>query len=339
MNLNINFGEILSKSWKIILKFKILWIFGILAGCGARTGASYNYNLNSADFRNSNWFSGYEFSRAEYLLRQFWNQAWTRYAWLIWLFVILLIVMLLLRFALGVIGKTALIKGASRADSGAETLRFAQLWRDGTFFFWRMTGLKLVFTLPFWIIDLILLAGMLFSGYMLLTSNLPPLPGIGIFTFFLMLLCVMWIFSILVNWILEQSSNALVIEDLGIAKSIARGWEVFKKAWLSIIAFSIILAVLSFIVSIVVAIPIILVAIPLVFAAATRLLPAGWIISFAVGGSVILFPVILIIMGLLQAYIQTVWTLVFIRITVPSSAVSNSPTDFQGNPLTPNPLI
>ena len=30
----MDFGEILSKAWKIIWKFKILWIFGILTSCG-----------------------------------------------------------------------------------------------------------------------------------------------------------------------------------------------------------------------------------------------------------------------------------------------------------------
>ena len=31
----MNYGEILSKAWKIIWKNKILWLFGILAGCSA----------------------------------------------------------------------------------------------------------------------------------------------------------------------------------------------------------------------------------------------------------------------------------------------------------------
>ena len=31
----MNYGEILKKTWKIIWKHKILWLFGILAGCGA----------------------------------------------------------------------------------------------------------------------------------------------------------------------------------------------------------------------------------------------------------------------------------------------------------------
>lgn len=31
----MDYGEVLSKAWKIIWKHKILWLFGILASCGA----------------------------------------------------------------------------------------------------------------------------------------------------------------------------------------------------------------------------------------------------------------------------------------------------------------
>ena len=35
--MNFNFGEVLTRAWQITWKFKVLWIFGILAGC-ARGG-------------------------------------------------------------------------------------------------------------------------------------------------------------------------------------------------------------------------------------------------------------------------------------------------------------
>ena len=35
--MNFDFGEVLSRAWQIIWKHKILWVFGIFAGC-ARGG-------------------------------------------------------------------------------------------------------------------------------------------------------------------------------------------------------------------------------------------------------------------------------------------------------------
>ena len=36
----MDFGYVLRRAWQIIWKFKILWIFGILAGCGQASGSS-----------------------------------------------------------------------------------------------------------------------------------------------------------------------------------------------------------------------------------------------------------------------------------------------------------
>src|SRR5450759_4219284 len=44
MNIKIDLGEILSKAWRIIWKFKVLWIFGILAGCGGANGSRFNFS-------------------------------------------------------------------------------------------------------------------------------------------------------------------------------------------------------------------------------------------------------------------------------------------------------
>jgi len=42
----MDYGEVLSKAWQITWKYKVLWIFGILAGCGGQFGNnSFNYSL------------------------------------------------------------------------------------------------------------------------------------------------------------------------------------------------------------------------------------------------------------------------------------------------------
>ena len=44
--MDFNFGEILSRAWQIVWKHKVLWVFGILAGCG-RGGSGFNSGGNS----------------------------------------------------------------------------------------------------------------------------------------------------------------------------------------------------------------------------------------------------------------------------------------------------
>src|SRR5690349_23085226 len=33
VEMNFNFGDVLNRAWQIIWKHKVLWIFGVLAGC------------------------------------------------------------------------------------------------------------------------------------------------------------------------------------------------------------------------------------------------------------------------------------------------------------------
>ena len=48
----MDYGKILSRAWQIFWKYKILWVFGILASCSANRGSSpnFNYSLSSGDF-------------------------------------------------------------------------------------------------------------------------------------------------------------------------------------------------------------------------------------------------------------------------------------------------
>ena len=50
--MNFNFGEILTRAWQITWKYKVLWIFGILAGCtngGGGGGGNSGYRVGPSD--------------------------------------------------------------------------------------------------------------------------------------------------------------------------------------------------------------------------------------------------------------------------------------------------
>ena len=51
----MDFGEILTKSARLIWKFKILWLFGLLASCASGSGnPGLNFSFNASDFNFSN---------------------------------------------------------------------------------------------------------------------------------------------------------------------------------------------------------------------------------------------------------------------------------------------
>ena len=55
--MKFNFGEILTRAWQITWKYKVLWVFGILAGCtsgggggGGGGGGNTGYSTGPSDF-------------------------------------------------------------------------------------------------------------------------------------------------------------------------------------------------------------------------------------------------------------------------------------------------
>ena len=74
----MNFGEILTKAWKIIWKFKVLWIFGILASCGQGGGSGGGGGNTGVQFSGDDPNIPYRFRRYFYRLENFFDiiQAW-----------------------------------------------------------------------------------------------------------------------------------------------------------------------------------------------------------------------------------------------------------------------
>jgi len=328
MSLKINLGEILSKAWKIVWKFKVLWVFGILAGCGGNNGNSFNYNGGSSgnggrgygnDGQIPDFLRSFEKMRPEQAIREFLNQ----YLAMIVGVILLLCVLWFLFYFLGLMGKIGLIKGASQADAGVETLTFGEIWTESLPYFWRMFGLNLLIGLPFFLLIVIVVGGLAFAGVSM-AGNGPSsaetgILFVGLIGVFLALICVISFISMLIGMLVEQAQNAIVLEDLGILESLGRGWNVFKSSFLSVLVVAIILGVIGWIIGLVMALPMIAIAVPAVIgmAAVSSAGSENVILPLIIAGGCCLlyFPVLLVLSGILQAYTQSVWTLTYRRLT------------------------
>lgn len=323
MKININIGEILSKSGQIIWKFKVLWIFGILAGCGGNNGSRFNYNGGSNGRGGSGdggelpeFLRQFQNMRPEQAVREFLNQYFAVIAGVI----LVLCALWFLFYFLGVMGKIGLIKGASLADAGTESLTFGEIWTESTPHFWRMFGLNLLVGLPFFLLFVILIGGLAFAGFSTFNSG-DPAAGVGamflgLLGIFIIIMCIISLIASIVGMIVEQAQNALVLENLGVLESLGRGWNVFKTSFLTVIIMAVILWVIGSIVGLVIAIPLVVIAIP----AAIGMAATGsenFIIPLAIAGGCFLLylPVLLTLSGILQSYTQSVWTLTYRRLT------------------------
>jgi hypothetical protein len=210
----MDYGYVLKRAWEIIWKFKILWIFGILASCGqASTSGGSN--------------SGYRFSIQDNHLFPQLDRFFTQpdpavIALLIGLGIFFILAVIVLVILLGTIGRVGLIRGTVKAEQGADRLTFGELWRDGLKYFWRVFGLNLLVGVVIFVAFLVIL----FSGIALSVVTL------GLFILCLLpltclLIPVMWAISV----IIEQANVALVVDNLSIGEAIARGWRVVRDNW------------------------------------------------------------------------------------------------------------
>jgi hypothetical protein len=318
----MDFGEVLGSGWKIVWKHRILWIFGIFAGC-ARGGGGGGGGSGRRVTAPGNLPSGQNpFPRFEQFSTNL-NEWIGNHAWVVVLFIVVVLLLVLLALWLGTMGRIGLIRGTVKADGGAERLGFGELWAEGQPFFWRILGLSLLLGLAFIILIIPLAAvGTVFG---ILTAGVGLLCLIPLFC---ILIPVIWIATL----VIQQAESAIVIENLGITDGVRRGWSVFKQNAGPMLLIWLILLIVSVVAGIVIAIPVLVVVLPaaIVFVGTAARSGANPNLSYTpliIAGLCLVayFPFLLVLNGILTAYIQSVWTLTYLRLTRSKEIVHNTP--------------
>ena len=318
----MDFGEVLTKAWKIVWKFKILWIFGIFAGCGTNKGVNFNGGSSyrtggSAPSSIPNLPPAVEDNLFKFL-NFFQNPA------VIAGFISLICVFILLVIFLSIMGRVGLIKGAVLADAGAEHVSFGELWKSGLQYFWRFLGLSLIIGSPILLIYLVIVAGAILVFIAFLSGSRSGSLGatapalIALIPVFCIFGCVIFLLAIVISFLLPQAERAIVIENEGVLSGIRRGWNVLKKNLGPILIIWLIVAAIGIVAGIVIALPVLVIVVPLVItyilsgtaASYTPVIIAGLCIAAYI-------PVALLANGILTAYLESVWTLAYLRLTQP----------------------
>lgn len=294
----MNFGEVLSRAWKITWNYKVLWVFGLLAslaGSGGGNGAQNNFRTG-----RENQIPGFTIPDVG-----FENAA----GWIVPLLILAALVLVVVVVLLSALGRAGLARGAWLADSGAERLSFNQLFAEGRTYFGRVLVLGI---LSFIIAILLLLLIGLPTGLATAFTG-----GIGALCF-LPLMCLLIPVFIAISLVFDLGVIAITGEDLGVEAGLRRGFEVFRAHLGEMIALTLVLWIGSAIVSFVISLPMLAITMPFL---------AGWLFNpeqevLAMGSlmvGVILFflylPVLLATKAVLTTYVTTAWTLAFRRLT------------------------
>jgi len=306
----MDYGDVLTRAWRITWKNKGLWILGILAACtggGGGGGGSNSYQSSSYRFGGGQW-PGLE--------RFFENTPPETLALLAVAAVIIVLLLVLALFVLGILGQAGLIAGAAKADeTGSVTLREA--WNLGRPHFWRLIGAGLiVFAVA---IVLALVVGIplaLFAGLTL---------GLGVICL-LPLFCLAIPIALLANVYITFVQNSIVLEQQPVIGSFRRAWEVFRANIGSAVVVGLILLVGGFVVGLIIAAPLIAVALPAMVAfsiGGDQTIQTGTLIAVACG--LVYLPVMVLLNGILQTYVSSTWTLTYRRLIAKPTAAAVVP--------------
>jgi hypothetical protein len=314
--MSFNFGEVLTRAWQITWKYKVLWIFGIFASCGTRSGGNYGNNFNYETRGESpNLPPGFE-QNLERALRFFENPA------VIAGLLSIICILFVLTILLSTIGRIGLIQGTRQAEAGAESLTFGGLWTASLSYFWRIFGLSVLVGLPAFVLFLLIFVGIFLSILAVAGSENSNNPA---WLALLPVLCVLFLVVLAVSFVLGlialMASNAIVIENESILGGLRRGWNVIIKNLGPFLIMFVLLLVIGGVAGILIALPVIAVVFPAVFSFAlsdasgrqpsfTPLIIAGLCL-------VAYFPISLVANGILGTYTGSAWTLTYLRLTKP----------------------
>ncbi len=324
----MNYSEIFSKSWKIIWKYKVLWIFGILAGCAEGSGgsnggggasSSNTYHGGNNFDPNSAWWQFEQFAqRAADFIENIPVWAWI-------LIGVGFLALIAISVVLGLTGRIGLIHGAAKGDTEPARMSFGELLRESMPYFWRMFLLDLLY----------FGAGLAISLILILLIMLLTVVTLGIIWLVLLpLLCLLIPLSLVIDFFIKQSYVALVNDNLGVFDTVKQAWKLFQKNLGHLIVVGLIIALGGLVIGLIISLPILIVFAPIILGLIngtasgmqTALITAG--VLFA-----IYLPIAILLNGVLRSYIYTAWTLTYRRLTSIPPVVEVMPSPIEPEPV------
>jgi hypothetical protein len=327
--------EVLTRSWRIIWKHKILWIFGILASCARSSGSGGGGSGGSQSSQifpeldrlfvangGGNHLSLYTQNRSISDLNSFFTQISLIDDWAVLLIILgsilLIAILVMLVLSLGVVGQIGVIKGAQEADQDVDKLHFSALLVEVKKYFWRVFGLSLVAGLFVFLVMVVIILFVMIITVMTLGLGLLCLIPI-----IFLLLPVLWGFAV----ILKQAIISIVVEDQSLSSAIQVGWKLFWSNLREMIPLTLILDLgLTLIVGILLVIPMLLIFVPSLIGFMINTTESTWIgLSISLLAGLIYLPMLILLTGILRTYTLTAWTLTFLRLRSNINGVSSVP--------------
>jgi hypothetical protein len=291
--MNFDFGEVLTRAGQITWKHKVLWLGGVLVGLLGILSLPINFLINPSVFE-------LQMTSPRELGSEMWRPL---------LGGVLIIFLSILSIPVNVVGMTLPSLGTIRVERGeTERLRFVELVK-GTFpYFWRILGMFLIVG-----VGAFAVLGVFFACIALLSVVTMGIAALCAFPLFIVLIPLL----ILLYAVVEQALSAILVDNLSTLNALQFAWDLVKKNLGVMILLSIIIYVGSAIVSMIISVPLMIPMFSMMFKMGTPPDPqmmddlfqnmTSWMLAFS--------PIYLVFQGILFTFIQSAWTLTYMRLT------------------------
>jgi hypothetical protein len=293
--MNFNFGDVLSRALQITWKHKVMWLGGIII-----TLFSFIIGFLPNFFLNPFFGSG----NVESL---------TRIEQEPWFFILIIGIVLLtviITIPLTVIGLTIPVAGTLRVEKGEERLTFGSLLRESLHYFLRVLGAFAVIALGIFLLMIV------FMGCIGALSAITF--GFGMILI-LPFYCVLIIFTLLVYAYGVQVQVAILADNLGVVEAIQKGWSIFKGNFLGLALLCVVIYFGTWLVNMIISLPMM---IPMYVNMFRFMESPGNLDTFErnfMSGIWIWFlvfaPVYSLVQGIVLTFMQSAWTVTYLRIT------------------------
>lgn len=309
--MNFNLGEILTRAGQITWKYKMFWIAGIIVGLIGILPASISMMFMDP-------FSSFAAGNPAEI-----NQRMG----LILLANGLTLLLSILSIPVYVIGMTVPSLGTIRLERGNDKLPFGELVKESLPYFWRVLGVLALVWLGMFVFMMAFMTCI--SILSVVTLGFGALCAIPLFILFIPI-------AILVYSLMEEGMSAVLVDNLGVFDALQRAWGLVKKNLGGMALLSVIIYLGSMIVGMIISIPML---IPMFgFISKMGVEPdiqafgkifknmTLWMLAFS--------PLYAVFQGILLTFMQSAWTLTYMRLTRKPGTDDNVPPE-SGAPLIP----
>ncbi len=288
--MKFDFGEVLTRAGQITWKYKSLWLAGIVISLIGFLSAPISLVLNPA-------FSS--FADPSEVNRQLPS---------ILLANAVVILLTILSIPLSAIGMSVPSLGTLQLEQGSEKANFGELIRGVLPYFWRILGIVLLVWVGVFAVMMIFMAGVILLS--IFTLGIGALCAFPVFILFIPL-------AILVYAVMEQAVSAVLVDNLGISSALQRAWELVRKNLGVMALMSVIIYLGSMVISMIISIPMMIPMFGFIFNMGSRPDVQSfeklsrsmilWMLAFS--------PFYAVFQGILLTFMQSVWTLTYLRLT------------------------